>query len=325
MATIKDISKKTGYSLATVSYALTDNPKIPLTTRKKIKEIADEMNYTPNGIARALKTKRCLNIGVFIPGFKGPIHPQILDGISEIIYADNNSYKLIVSLAITGFQLVYEKQVDIAIIITSRVEEEEVVRISKYIPVILFDKVVYSPNVYNIRLDNHSGIYKQVLNFYQKGSRRFIFIEGSNISFHNIERKQGFLDGILACQLKREDQVILNANMFTEEAGYTIMRKYLNECTLHADALICANDELAIGAIRALSELGYKIPEDLRVSGFDDIIQAKYLQPSLSTVRVNWYEAGISVGRLALDILQGGEIEKDVVITTTLIERESGE
>ena len=85
MSTIKDVARESGYSISTVSYALKNDPKIPEATREKIKEAARRLNYVPNASARALKTGKNYSIGIFVPGFEGPIHSTLLAGIAAVI------------------------------------------------------------------------------------------------------------------------------------------------------------------------------------------------------------------------------------------------
>ena len=106
MATIKDIAKKSGFSVSTVSYALSDDPKIPDKTKQIIKAVARELNYVPNVFARGLKNKGNKNIGVFLAGFKGPVHPAILSGIGNVIEQTNGEYKLIATTADENLKLI---------------------------------------------------------------------------------------------------------------------------------------------------------------------------------------------------------------------------
>ena len=321
MSTIKDVARVSGYSISTVSYALKGNEKIPLETQNKIKKVASELSYVPNASARALKTRKNYSIGVFVPGFKGHVHPTILSGIAAVIKEVRNKYKLIITLADQEFLLVYEKQIDVAIIIGSHVSEERVIDISKHIPVILVDNNAESDNIINTNIDNFGGMFNRVLDFYQKGVNRFIYMSGTHLSAHNTERLRGFRTGIETCDLKIDEQVILDVNAFDEERGYKTMKSYLLNHKLSANGLICANDELAIGAIKALKEEGIHIPNDIKVSGFDNIAKCVYLLPSLSTISVDWFAYGQRLGELALAILDGKEYDKKILIESTLINR----
>ena len=323
MVTIKDVAKQSGYGVSTVSYALKDDPKIPVATRQKIKEVAARLNYVPNASARTLKTKKSFSIGVYVPGFKGPIHPTILSGISEVIKKVRNKYKLLVTFVDQDFLLVYQRQIDIAVIVGAHVQEERAIDISKHIPLILVDNIINHPNIYNTRVDNFGGIKKRVIDFYNKGSRKFIFMNGSPYSVHNQERLDGFIAGIKECNLILEEQIILEGQAFTEKHGYECMTNYLKNHELLADALICSNDELAIGAIKAFKENGIVNFENIRISGFDNIEKCEFISPSLSSISVDWYGYGEKIGYLILDILADKKAIDEIYMNTTLCDRES--
>lgn len=325
MSTIKDVARESGYSISTVSYALKNDPKIPEQTRDKIKDIAKKLNYMPNASARALKTGKNYSIGIFVPGFEGPVHSILLSGIASVIRDVRNKYKMLVTLADANFPLVYQQQIDIALIIGAHVPREQAIDISDHIPLILVDNVIPHPKIYNTFVDNAEGVRSRVENFFRKGAANFIYMKGSKHSEHNAERFEGFKAGIEICGLKMEDQVILDADSFLESRGYDCMKQYLEHHELTADALICANDELALGAMSALEQHGIAVPDRLRVSGFDNIEKGNYVTPTLSSISVDWYGYGCKLGRLVLDILEDNPTKDNIIrIPTSLIERESG-
>lgn len=324
MPTIKDVARISGYSISTVSYALVDHEKIPEETREKIKKIADQIGYRPNIYARGLKNKRVKTIAVFLPGFNGYVHPMILSGIATAIHQDGDRYKLLVTLSRSGYDLVYDGLSDVAFIMSPLVKDDEVVKISKICPVILYDKIVEGDNIYNTYIDNQKAICERTIDFYQKGSRKFIFLSGSAMSKHNSERLQGFIKGTEIVGLDEKDYAIVDAVGYTEKHGKKYLKEFLDKTTEKYDAIVCSNDELAIGAIQALTEKGYQIPEQIRISGFDNIEKGKYVTPSLSTISVDWYEYGIKIGNLALSLLEGKKAENKIHVEGTLVDRVSG-
>ena len=323
MSTIKDVAKASGYSIATVSYALTGHKKIPIETQNKIKEIANELGYTPNVYARGLKNKGPKTIGVYLPGFRGPIHTTILSGIAKAIIDSGNEYKLIVSISSMGYDYIFDGLIDVAYIMSPVIPNEEVERISKKCSLILFDKVVNKKNIYNTFVNNEGGVCNRVIDFYNKGSKRFVFISGSAMSSHNSERLNGFKKGIENCGLRIEDQYILDGIGFTEHHGYDVMKSFL-DLNLEFDAVIGSNDELSIGAIQAMTEKNPNFVKSVRVSGFDNIDKGNYITPTLSTISVDWYDYGIQVGNLAIEILKGQKDKKYINVDSVLIDRESG-
>ena len=324
MSTIKEISKKTGYSNATISYALKNDPKIPLETREKIQQVAKDLKYFPNASARALKTKKSYSIGIFVPGFRGTVHPIILSGIEYVIKHHPTKYKMLVTFMDEDLSLIYEKQIDIAVIFGLSISNEKIIDISELIPVILVDNDLEYPNVYSINIDNAYGIKQRVIDFYNKGSRKFMYMLGSGDSMHNIERYNGFEEGIKACGLNLEEQVVLDAAGFTILCGYECLKKYLDTNVLESDALICSNDALAIGSLEVFKERNIKVPQEIRVSGFDNIERCNYTTPPLSTIAVDWYNYGVLLGKKIISVLENKHFEISEKFAAHLFDRRSG-
>lgn len=324
MSNIKDVAKRSGYSISTVSYALSNNPKIPEETRDKIKKVAKEIGYKPNFFAKELKNKSKKNITIFLPGFQGPVHPLILSGVEKAVYNYGNEYNIIVSWSRSGYDLIYNGFADVAFVLSPVISDEEITKIVSICPVILFDKILSLKNVYNTLIDNETGIYKRVIDFYKKGQRKFVFLSGSPMSKHNDERKTGFLNAMVYLGLKEENYKIVDCVGYTERHGYRYLKEFMENNSFSFDAIIASNDELAIGAMKLLNELNIKIPDEVRVSGFDNIDKCKYVNPSLSTVAVDWENYGIEVGNLMVSILKDKVVQNTIKINTKLIDRISG-
>lgn len=151
-----------------------------------------------------------------MPGFKGPVHPTILSGIADAILKSGNEYKLIVGVSRMGYDMIYDGLIDVVHIMLPIITDDEVLKISKCCPVILYDKVVNSKNVYNTFIENEKGIYKRVIDFYNKGARKFVFISGYAMSKHNQECLNGLKKGINDCNLNLDEQFILDGIGYTE-------------------------------------------------------------------------------------------------------------
>jgi LacI family transcriptional regulator len=323
MATIKDLAKYCNVSISTVSYALNDSDEISNETKEKIKKAAKELNYVPNAYARGLKRKRTYNIGVVISGFEGPIHHNVLAGIANELKAQNSQYNMLVTLSDEKMFLVKEKSVDLAIIMDSKANNDIIIELSKIVPIITFDHYITGDNIYNTTIDNMQGIYLETMNLISKGCKRIAYLLGSKHSCHNKKRFEGYVKALEENNIKFDGSIVFDADAFTELRGFDVINDFAyNNQTLPFDSLICANDELAIGAIKALKANGIRVPEDVKVAGFDNIAIGSYMSPSLSTVSVDWMEYGATIARLALDILNHKE-SGPVEVPVQIIERES--
>ena len=323
MANIKDLAKYCNVSISTVSYALNDSKEISEETKARIKAAAKELNYVPNAYARGLKKRKTHNIGVVVSGFEGPIHHNILAGIAEKLNELNSKYNMLVTLSDERMFLVKEKSVDLAIIMDSRANSDIIIELSKIVPIITFDHFVIGDNIYNTTIDNMQGIYLETMNLISKGCKKIAYLLGSKHSSHNRKRFEGYVKAFEECGICVDNSIVFDADAFTEQRGFDVINEFaLKNKQLPFDSLICANDELAIGAIKALKCNGFKVPEDIKVAGFDNIEKGKWMSPSLSTVAVDWKSYGKEMAKLALDILKHKKVET-IEIPVQIIERES--
>lgn len=323
MANIKDLAKYCGVSISTVSYALNDSPRISDETKERIKTAAKELNYIPNASARSLKSRKTYNIGIFVSGFEGVVHNLILSGIANVLTNTNSGYNMLVTLIDEKMLLIKQRNVDLAIVMDSRIKDNQLTSLSKIVPIITFDKYLLGDNIYNTNIDNTGGIYEQTTKLINKGCKNIAFLLGSRDSYHNQNRFMGYIKALKDNNYKINYDLIYDADAFTEKRGYEVISDVLkHNNNLPFDALVCANDELAIGSILALKEASYSVPNDVKVVGFDNISMGQYFKPTLTTVGVSWYDYGIRLAELALAILANKECE-GFEMPVTIIERES--
>lgn len=324
MITIKDIAKQCGVSVSTVSYALSDNSTISEKTKAKIRKVAKELNYIPNANARSLKQKSTHKIGVFVPGFQGTIHPSILAGIAHVLRNIDDKYNMVVTFTDEDMLMIKNYSVDLAIIMDGKTTQETVESLSKYVPIITFDHCSIGENIYNTSVDNFNAMYDMTKHLIDQGCKRIGFILGSHASFHNKIRFEGFQKALSDFFLPFDPRIVYDADAFTVYKGWEVLNKKLkSSSSLPFDGLVCCNDELAIGAIKALTEYGHNVPQDCLVTGFDDIERSSYITPSLTTAHIDWYTYGIKIAELALKILKNEAHEKAFVMSANIIKRES--
>ena len=322
--TIKDVAKKSGYSVTTVSYVLNNTHSIPQKTKDKIYKAAKELNYVPSAYASSLKRRKTHNIGVFVADFDGPVHQTIISGIAKGINAENSPYKLFVTVAKSSMNLIKSGVVDLAIIMDSRVSSDEVKEISKIVPVITFDMKVEGKNIYYTDITNSEGVGEVVKKLYNSGSRRIAYLLGPKDSYHNEMRFLGYKNALNELNIEYDENIVFSSGLFIEEAGYEVISNYLDNHKLDFDSLVCANDELAIGALQAFEKHSINCPKDVKVTGFDNVPIGKYIKPSLSTISVDWQEYGKKISQFAIDIINGKTKENEtLVLDTKFIERES--
>lgn len=324
MANIKDVAKYCKVSVSTVSYALNDNPQLPIETRDRIKKAAAELNYVPNAYAKGLKKQKTHNIGIFITGFEGPVHHIVLSGIAQVLQSPDVNYNMIVTIVDDKLNLIKERVVDLAIIMDSKITDEVMKVLANIMPIVTFDKITVADNIYNTYIDNQTGIGQLVSHFFDLGRKRIAYMLGSNESFHNHDRFAGYKNKINQLGVNFNADLIYDAGSFTEEAGYICMRDNLKKSNiLPFDSIICGNDELAIGTMRAIKEAGYQMPNDLLIAGFDNIEKSSLCEPSLTTINVDWFGYGRMLAELALGILNNNDISDKTILPVEMIVRNS--
>jgi len=316
--TIKDVADHAGVSVTSASYAINGKGTISEATRKRVLKAAEELNYHPNAFARNLKRQKSGTIGVFISRFGGLFYEDILDGIHAAIL--DTDFELIVCPESRPVNKhLTQRQVDGAIVFDSKISSKLLLKIaSERLPIVVLDRNIDSPYIYPMLLDNQDGAKAIFEHLYAQGARRIYYLTGASDSFDNKERMRTFVK-----EAKKKGIIIqVFTGNFTQEAGYDVGKLIVRSNDL-PQAIFCANDQMAIGFIKAMHECEIHVPEEVSVVGFDDIAIAQYMQPSLTTVgysRFNWGQQAAS--QLINYIANGIQIQPGR-IPVQLIERES--
>ncbi|HWR65783.1 MAG TPA: LacI family DNA-binding transcriptional regulator [Bellilinea sp.] len=320
MTTIKDVAKQAGVSVTSVSYALNKTGTISETTRKRVLEAAEELNYHPNAFAQNLKKPKTRTIGVFISRFGGSFYEEILEGIHQVVLTTN--YELIVCPESRPVRkMLTHRQVDGAIVFDSKVNSDLLLRLaSEKFPIVVLDRYLESEFLLPLLIDNHQGAVEVFYHLYDQGIRRICFVSGALDSLDNMERMEAFI----AEGNKNNINVQCYFGNFTQESGYEIAQQIIDTGDL-PDAAFCANDKMAIGFFRALKENGLKVPDDMAIVGFDDIQIAQHVQPSLTTIRVSRLQWGSTAATQLIDLLDYEKPFQCYRIPTQLIVRETSQ
>lgn len=318
MITIKDVAKHAKVSITTASYVLNDKGNISAATRKRVRESAEALNYHPNAYARILKKQKSHTVGVFISDFGGSFYEEILEGIHDTV--KKTDYELIVCPESQKIRKVLvQRQVDGAIVFNWHITDDILIKLAATnFPIVVLDRNLKGDYLCPLLVDNKKGTREVFYHLYNQGARRIIYVAGSPDSFDNRERMNTFLgEG-------EKNKIFIDVyhGNFHEESGYQIGRTIIESNHL-PDAAFCANDQMAIGFMRAMKEKKLKVPEDIAVVGFDDIMLARYIQPTLSTVGTSRFNWGATAASQLIAFLDNRTAFQHLRIPTKLIERES--
>ncbi|WP_041607596.1 LacI family DNA-binding transcriptional regulator [Halobacteroides halobius] len=328
MTTIKDIAQKADLAVSTVSYALNDSSKISDKTKKKVIELAKELNYQPNGTARNLKKQKTETIGLFLNDLGGPYYSELIKGVQEV--TSSNEYDLVACDAAggvdsTAYTFLKEKRVDGAIILAPSISDELIIQVAKnQLPTVVLDRELESEHICNVLIDNIKGAYKAVSHLTKLGIEKIAYLSGATDSYDNKNRFKGYKKALLDKGISYQPDWFIEG-CFTEESGYKAIKELLvNKKSANLpEAIFAANDEMAIGAIQALQEGNIKVPDDIAVVGFDDINLASYIRPSLTTISHPKYQLGKLATQMVFEGLEENFAGKSITISTDLVVRES--
>lgn len=316
MTTIRDVAKRAGVSITTASYALNETGSIGEATRKRVLQAADELNYHPNAFARNLKQRKTQTIGVFISRFGGSFYEEILEGIHQVVL-DTDYELLVCPESRSTRRILLHRQVDGAIVFDSKIPDDPLTKLaSRHFPIVVLDRLLAGDCILPLLLDNPQGVGEAFAHLYHQGLRRMAFISGAVDSFDNAERMATFL-----AEAERHGLTVpVYSGSFTEASGYEAAQTVLRSGAL-PDAVFCANDQMALGFMRAMREHDLRAPDDIAIVGFDDIPIARYMQPPLSTIGTSRFEWGATAARQLIDFLADATAFEPLRIPTRFLPR----
>lgn len=299
MVKITDIAKAAGVSASTVSNVLNGKKNVSDETRQKILELCKEMNYEPNLIGRTLKQGFNKTILFVFSDFDRQFYLKIIQGISDYVYS--KGYDLLICTNKNCEKYMNSSMSSGCIMLDRRSTDELIIKkSSKDYPIIVLDRIIDEPYVKSIRVNNYTPEKQLINELIRRGCKRFAFISGID-TLDTKERYLAFSDALNENNIpfKREDYY---TGDFSEKSGQQAARLILLKESL-PDVLVCANDEMAIGAIRLFRENGLSVPDSLSVVGFDDTELAKAMR--LTTIHIPNYERGYIAAQYLIEGIEG--------------------
>ncbi|MGB7264615.1 MAG: LacI family DNA-binding transcriptional regulator [Terracidiphilus sp.] len=325
-------------SQTTVSLVLNNSPSaksIPQETRNRVVEAANRLNYRPNYFARSLRQSRSMSVGVLAPDLSEGYFTRVMSGVVEELTAAHYFYftachdwkrELIEQYP----RMLVERAVDGFLLLNTAVDQLEVP-----VPVVAISAHSADANVTNIVLDHHRAVEQALKHLHGLGHRRIAILRGPRVIPDSEFRWEAIQEVAKEIDLKLDPALVIRMDAagwsmktgqhpMAPEIGYKPMQTLL-ERTRAFTAVFCFNDIAAIGAIRALKEVGLSVPGDVSVVGFDDILSAAYASPSLTTVRQPLREMGRRGAKVLLARIadKGKAFPSEIVMEPELVVRES--
>ncbi|PAB59204.1 LacI family DNA-binding transcriptional regulator [Anaeromicrobium sediminis] len=326
--TIKDIAKQAGVSISTVSRVINGSKPVSNEIRQKVMQIIEETGYMPNPIARSLVMKKSQLIGVVVPDISNTFINEILSGIEEIGRMYNYDILLCSTYGDQEQELRYlnllkAKQVEGIVFMTWELDEKLIKYISNIdTPVVLINRNTDKLEIPSVSIDNFKAAYEITEYLINKGHKEIALMRRQGHDAFSLRIYEGYKKAL------EDNDIPLNENIVYEgeykiEKGYELTEKLIEGKNVPT-AIFASNDVMAIGAINALFDNGYNVPNDVSVVGFNDIELSSIYRPKLTTIHQPIYDIGAVAIRMIIKKINEEELDCNIVeLPHDLIERES--
>jgi LacI family transcriptional regulator len=331
--TIKEIARQLNVSKSTVSRALRDSSEISEETKKRVIELAESLKYSPNPIALSLLKNRSQTIAVLVPDIANRFYSSTIGGVEDIaysrgyhtmIYQSHESYER--ELAATRH--ISQRRIDgLVVAISSQSEgHDHFVELQEQgIPVVFFDRVSDSMQTHKVRVDDYKGAFEATEHLINRGCKRIAHIAGPRNVSISTNRLEGYKDALKQYGIPFHEEWVLHSEI-TQEGG-TERTYQLMALRNRPDAIFAASERITMGVHWALRQLGYRMPDDVAVIGFCDLVMSTLLEPPVSAVTQPSFEMGQQATSLLLDLIESkstpAAFETRVLLSNLVIQKSS--
>lgn len=328
--TIKDIARELGLNVSTVSRALRNHPDISDETKKKVREVADRLNYFPDSHAQSLQTGYSKTIGVIVPEIRHHFFSSVISGIEDVAYSEGYTImvcqsnerekreeiniKALLSHRVAGLLVSISQE-------TKKADHFKLVKKMK-VPLVFFDRIHPGVSASKVVVNDYQGAFQAVAYLIERGYKKIAHIGGpANLNISQ-ERLRGYRDAILQAGLEWNSELVCVGGLHEQDGEKGI--EYLIRKNQTIEAVFCINDPVAVGVYTFARRKKLRIPDDLAVVGFSNNPIAALIEPPLTTVHQPSYEMGKTAAKVLLDhIKDPTEPEKTIILEPSLIKRSS--
>lgn len=314
--TITDIARKLNVAPSTVSRALNDHPALKKETKEAVRDLAEKLNYQPNLLALNLLKRKSNTIGVIVPEITSHFFSAVITGIQDVV--GSSDYNIMICLSnesydeeITIAKKLCKIQVDgVMVSPSSETKDFDHFRMLQKngIPVVVFDRDCPGLDADKVLVDDYSGAFQAVEYLIRTGCKSIAHLGGPlNLSTTG-HRLRGYLDALEKNAMPVKSEFIVHVPGFSHKDGSKPARKLLQSGNL-PDAIFAMNDSIAISAMHEAKKLGFRIPEDISIVGFDDEPHSSFFSPALSTVWQPVYNIGMLSARILLSHLKNPDTQ----------------
>ncbi|ALA54314.1 transcriptional regulator, LacI family [Shouchella rhizosphaerae] len=323
--TIYDVAREAGVSMATVSRVVNGNPNVKPTTRKKVLEAIERLNYRPNAVARGLASKRTTTVGVIIPDISSIFFSELARGIEDI--ATMYKYNIILCNSdqnkdkeIHLINTLLEKQVDGIVFMGGEITEEHAEQFKRApVPIVLAATLDDEKSFPSVNIDYTQAAEDAIQFLIEKGHKRIGMLSGSlEDPINGYQKFAGYRQALQKNNIEFDENLIVIGD-YTYDSGMEAMDAFL-ALDEKPTALFASNDEMALGVIHGIQDRGYDVPGDIEVLGFDNTRLATMVRPTLTTVVQPLYDIGAVSMRLLTKLMNKEEVDNYTVTLPHRIE-----
>lgn len=335
-ATLADVARRAGVVSMTASRAINGSGYVSEEVRARVLKIARELNYRPNVLARKLRGRDLRAVGVLIPDIANPFSSELVKGMTEVLEA--NGYTTFLSTANrsvrqeeAGLLAFIDHRVDGILVATvgTQLGDDVLARIAAQgVPIVTVGRSIESVPIDHVTADHFRGAYEVTRHLIRLGHKRIGFIGVAPEHTGSLHRFAGYAAALAEAGIQQRVEYVVGPEsgpaFSTEEDGFTGMLR-LAKIRHHPTAVFARNDFTAIGAMRAVHELGLSVPDDIAIAGFDNIPLSAFTIPPLTTVEQPIAEQGRRAAQFLVDRMEHRvkEASRQVCLECRLIVRQS--
>lgn len=329
-ATIVDVAKKAGVSVATVSRVVNGNYPVRESTRGRVQRAIEALQYVPNLQARELNMQRSTNIGVVVPSLYNMFFSEVIDGIEEYLRCGSYSLLLCCAKNDSGLEAqcindLMSRNVSGIIVIspnTENIETKFYDRVAKRQPMVFINSIKHVPNASYVSNDEAAGARTALQYLLKLGHERILFVRGAGSDSYRL--KEEVYREIMGRMGSVDESCIVNIG--EGNSIHTVDRT--TACLLEllpgsrATAILCCNDLMGVGALNACKRLAIRVPQDMSVMGYDNVSLSRFVEPKLTTMDQNMPQLGRNAAELLIEKIETGR-NKTIVLENVLVARDT--
>ncbi|GGB32644.1 LacI family transcriptional regulator [Lentibacillus populi] len=326
MATIQEVAKRAGVSVATVSRVINKRSKVSMKARIRVEQAIKELNYEPSVLGRNLRNSESRLLLVLLPSISNPFYSEIINGIEDT--AIGQGYNILLCETDSNpereaiyFNMMRNRLADGIILMDPTVNQENLHELASKYPVVQCSEFDEDGNISYVTINNQLAAYQAVKHLIKLGKQKIALINSDEKFLYARERRSGYEKALKEFAIPIEEKWIYNTDNLSFESGQQAMRFLLNQEDRPA-AVFAVSDLFAIGALKEINSNGLRVPDDIAVIGFDKISFSNMTYPTLTTVAQPMYRMGCISANMIINKIKGEEVDS-LILDHELIIRES--